>query len=361
MRAQNTRYFYDARAALIFILASLMGYASSAPAGINKKIIRLMGSRFEISAVSENDSLARKGIDVAIQEIGRIEKLISSWDANSETSEINRNAGNQPVPVNRELFDLIYRCKKVSEITDGAFDISFASMEHVWKFDRSVQEMPPPDTVAAFVSKVNYRNIILDENKSTVFLKEQGMKIGFGGIGKGYAANRARAVMKKMGIDSGVVNAGGDLTAWGKQEDSSLWKIGIADPKDKTRIFAWLTIQDMAVVTSGDYEKYFISDGIRYSHIVNPKTGYPVSGIKSVTIVCPDAELADALATGVFVSGDKKGLELINKLKGIECLIINSKDEIITSKNLQLQYYRQNDSMMPDKFDLTIGNSNEAK
>jgi thiamine biosynthesis lipoprotein len=326
-----------------------------------KKIIRLMGSRFEIGAVSDSNSLAWKGIKAAIQEITRIEKLISSWDVSSETSEINRNAGIKPVPVSRELYDLVYRCKKVSELTDGGFDISFAAVDHIWKFDRSVQQLPTAEIVASSVSRVNYKNIILDRNEGTVFLKKKGMKIGFGAIGKGYAANRAKEVMKKVGISSGVVNAGGDLTAWGKQEDGSQWKIGIADPKNKSQILAWLTIEDMSVVTSGDYEKYFISGGIRYSHIINPKTGYPVTGIKSVTIVCPDAELADAIATGVFVMGDKRGLELIDQLNGIECLIINAQDEITTSKNLQLHYYRKSDPAIPNNFNLTIGKGNEEK
>jgi thiamine biosynthesis lipoprotein len=339
--------------AVIAVLATLISVQNiTADTGkVHKKITRLMGSRFEISAISDDETSAWQGIEEAIQEIIRIEKLISSWNASSQTSEINCNAGIQPVRVSRELFDLIFRCKKVSELTNGAFDISFAAVDHIWKFDRLVQQLPAAEVVATSVSKVNYLNIILDKDKSTVFLKEHGMKIGFGAIGKGYAANKAKEVMRKSGILSGVVNAGGDLSAWGKQEDGSQRKIGIADPKNNSQIFAWLAIGDMAVVTSGDYEKYFISDGIRYSHIINPKTGYPVTGIKSVTIVCPDAELADALATGVFVLGEKKGLELIDQMNGIECLIINAQDRIITSKNLQLQYYHQSDPAVLDDFD----------
>lgn len=322
---------------------------------VHKKVTRLMGSRFEITAISNDGNSAWAGIEKAIQEITRIEKLISSWDANSQTSEINRNAGIQPVRVSRELFDLIFRCKKISELTNGAFDISFAAVDHIWRFDRSVQQLPGADVVAASVSKVNYQNILLNKYEGTVFLKEQGMKIGFGGIGKGYAANKAKEEMRKLGITSGVVNAGGDLIAWGQLEDGGLRKIGIADPKNDSQILAWLSVRNVAVVTSGDYEKYFISSGVRYSHIINPKTGYPVTGIKSVTIVCPDAELADALATGVFVLGEKGGLELVDRLKGIECLIVNARDEIITSERLKLHYYHQTDSSVTNDFDLKLG------
>ena len=300
--------------------------------------IKLMGSGFELTAIHEDSVLARKAIDAGIGEIRRIERLISSWDESSQTSAINRNAGIQPVQVDEELFQLIRRSLKVSGITDGAFDISFAAIEKLYRFDGSETALPPAEEVARSVAKINYRNIILDPDKHTVFLKEPGMRIGFGAIGKGYAANRARAVMQDMGIGNGLVNASGDLICWGKQEDGRDWGIAIADPDDKMKAIAWLPIGEGSVVTSGDYEKFLLSDGKRYAHIIDPRTGYPTTGIKSVTILCPDAELADALATSVFVLGKKKGLALINQLNGIECLIITEENELLSSKNLQLQY-----------------------
>lgn len=314
-----------------------------------KHITKLMGVRFEITAVSDDEELARKSIDTAIDEITRIEKLISSWDPNSETSDINRNAGIQPVQVSQELFDLIGRSKKVSRLTHGIFDISYASMDKIWKFDGSMQSVPPHADVVASVAKIGYDNIILDSQKRTVFLKENGMRIGFGAIGKGYAANMARDVMKKMGISSGLVNAGGDLITWGRMENDGDWRIGIANPKDKDNIFSWLIVSEMAVVTSGNYEKYFMADGKKYSHIINPRTGYPATGTKSVTIICPNAELADALATSVFILGKKDGIDLIDQLKGIECLIVTDEDELITSKNLKLNYYTKNETRANDQ------------
>jgi thiamine biosynthesis lipoprotein len=228
------------------------------------------------------------------------------------------------------------------------FDISFASVDKIWKFDGSQTNIPSKESVAASVSKINYQNIIIDKEKSTVFLKEKGMKIGFGAIGKGYAANKAKAKMIAIGVKDGVVNAGGDLITWGKMEHGGDWSIGIANPKEKDEIMGWLIINDFAVVTSGNYEKFFIVNGKKYTHIINPKTGYPATGTKSVTIVCKDAELSDALATSVFILGAKKGIELINRLKNIECLVVTAQNELQTSKGLKLNYYKENASSPSD-------------
>jgi len=275
----------------------------------HKKVLLLMGSRFELVAVSKDSSLAKKSIEASTNEIQRIEKLISSWDPQSKTSAINKNAGLKPVKVDKELFNLIKRSKKVSKLTDGIFDISYASMDKIWQFDGSMKKMPASTDVATSVSKVGFNNIVLDEGEKTVFLKNKGMKIGFGAIGKGYAANQAKKIMKEMGITNGLINASGDLIGWGNQENGKPWQIAVTDPKDKKRNLGWLDINDMAVVTSGNYEKFVEFDGKRYSHIINPKTGYPAFGTKSVTIVCPDAELADALATAIFILGKKEGLD----------------------------------------------------
>lgn len=326
---------------IIFVFLTLLSIpinTQAQEAEAHHKILKLMGSRFEITAIHEDPQIAWDAINAAIAEMTRIEKLISSWDAHSQTSEVNRKAGIEAVKVDQELFDLIARSLKVSKLTGGVFDISFGSIEKVWKFDGSMTEMPVPDIVAASVAKINYQNIDLDPTNTTVFLKEEGMKIGFGAIGKGYAANRAKMVMQQLDIKHGLVNAGGDLIAWGKQADGQDWKVAIAHPKTQEQALAWLTIKDMAIVTSGDYERYVEFDGKRYAHIIDPRTGYPASGLKSVTIVCPDAELADALATSVFILGETAGIQLINQLTGIECLVVTDADEVKTSDNLKLNY-----------------------
>lgn len=300
------------------------------------KVVKLMGSRFEITAIHQNPQMAWNAINGAIDEISRIEKLISSWDPNSQTSEVNKQAGISPVKVDKELFDLIKRSIQISKITNGAFDISYASMDRIWKFDGTMESMPSSEEVRQAASKIDFRNIILDINERTVFLKEKGMKIGFGAIGKGYAAQKAKELMVNKGIVNGVVNASGDLIAWGHDVDGSNIEVAIADPKNKDKVLSWLVVDNGAVVTSGDYERYVMFNGMRFAHIIDPRTGYPTTGIKSVTIVTANPELADALSTSVFVLGVKEGLTLINQLPGVECLIITDQDELKFSQNLTL-------------------------
>ena len=181
---------------------------------------------------------------------------------------------------------------------------------------------------------INYRNIILDRENSTVMLKEKGMRIGFGGIGKGYAAEMAKKVMQEMGLESGIVNASGDMTTWGLQPDGKPWTIGIADPNAKGKIFSYMNITDMAVATSGNYEKFILVDGQKYSHTINPRTGLPIIGIKSVTIITRNAEVADAMATPVMIMGIVPGLNMINQMKDIEAIVVDDHDVIYTSKNI---------------------------
>jgi FAD:protein FMN transferase len=303
-----------------------------------KRVLKLMGTRFEFTAVAANNSSADKGIEVGIKEVQRIEKLISSWDKNSQTSKINSQAGVQPVRVDQELYDLLTRSLRISELTNGAFDVSFASVGELWRFDGSMQQPPDPAQIKASVAKINYQDIILNSRDISVFLKEKDMRIGFGAIGKGYAAEMAKRAMISTGIESGVVSAAGDLTTWGKREDGRVWDVAIAKPDKSHKIMAWLTADNTSVVTSGNYEKFFMYEGKRYSHILDPRTGYPTTGIKSATIVCTNAELGDALATTMFVLGKDEGLELINQLNGIECLLITDNDELVSSNNLKINF-----------------------
>nr|WP_081990248.1 FAD:protein FMN transferase [Psychroserpens sp. Hel_I_66] len=295
-----------------------------------------MGSRFDITVVAKDTTQANVDIDIAVSEITRIEKLISSWDPNSQTSEINRNAGIKPVVVDKELFDLIARAISISKLTDGAFDISYASMDKIWKFDGSMKEMPSEETIKASVEKVGYQNIVLDVANSSVFLRKKEMKIGFGAIGKGYAADKAKSLLIEKGVVSGIINASGDMNTWGKQVNGEEWKVAITNPLNKNKAFALLPITNGAVVTSGNYEKQVTFNGIRYTHIIDPRTGYPSSGLISVTVFAPKAELADALATSVFVMGKEVGLNRINQLPNIECIIIDEKGDLFTSNNIEI-------------------------
>ena len=305
---------------------------------MHKRIVRLMGNRFEICVCGDDASWAEQCIDKAIIEIQRIEKLLTTFDEGSETNLINRNAGIMPVKVSAETFYLVRRSIKLSGLTQGAFDITYGSVDkRLWNFDTTMTSLPDPAIARRSVRLINYRNIILDNLNLTVFLKEKGMRIGFGGIGKGYAADRARTLLQNEGVKDGFVNAAGDLTAWGNQPDGKPWTIGIANPDAKQYPFSTLQISDSAVATSGNYEKFVVIDGNKYSHTIDPKTGLPVTGIKSVTIISPHAEVSDALATPVMIMGTEVGLDLINQIHGIGCIIVDDHNRIYTSKNINLK------------------------
>ena len=308
----------------------------SKPVSVNR-VIKLMGNRFEFTVIAEDGQEGNVAIDAAIEEVKRIEYLLTTFSDFSQTNLINENAGLQPVKVEDEVISLIDRSIRISEITDGAFDITYGSIDkRLWNFDPNMTSLPDEQTALASVELIDYRNVIVDKERSTVLLKNKGMRIGFGGIGKGYAADKAKLVLQKFGIKSGIVNAAGDLVTWGFQIDGRPWTVGIADPEQTDRPFSALNISDMAIATSGSYEKYVTIDGKRYSHTIDPKTGLPVSGVKSVSIICPSAELADALATPVVVMGVKVGLELINQIKQVACIVIDDYDRVFTSNNINV-------------------------
>jgi thiamine biosynthesis lipoprotein len=304
-----------------------------------KRVLRLMGNRFEFTVVlpPEENVFAEHAIDLAVAEVSRIERLLTTYDEYSQTNQVNNAAGERAVAVDREVFELIERSLRISILTQGAFDISYGSLDKkLWNFDKTMTSLPDPETARNMVRLINYRNIILDHENHTVMLKEKGMRIGFGGIGKGYAAERAKKVMQDAGIKNGIVNAAGDLTTWGFQPDGRPWTIGIAHPDAADQPFSVLEISNAAVATSGNYEKFVMIGGKKYSHTIDPKTGLPVSGIKSVTIVSTNAEIADAMATPVMVMGIEVGLDLINQMAQIACIIIDDHDRLYASKNIKL-------------------------
>jgi FAD:protein FMN transferase len=288
--------------------------------------------------VSEDKNWANERIDNAIDEIGRIERLLTTFSPDSQTNLINQNAGIQPLVVDKEVFDLIQRSLRISALTQGAFDITYGSIDKsLWNFDTQMKTLPDRETAKQMVRLIDYQKVILNQNDSTVFLQEKGMRIGFGGIGKGYAAEMAKRLMMMEGVENGVVNASGDLATWGNQANGKPWTIGIADPNQKNQTFSYLNISNMAIATSGNYEKFVMIDGKKYSHTINPKTGLPVTGIKSVSIIAPNAEIADALATPVTVMGVKVGLDLINQMKGIACIIVDDFNKVFTSRNINVK------------------------
>lgn len=302
-----------------------------------KKQTHLMGNQFEFTLIEQNEVIRAELFEIAIEEISRIEALLTTFSEKSVTHRININAGIHPVEVNEEVFQLIKRSLFISKITQGAFDLSYGSIDkRFWNFDRNMTSLPDAETAKKSVALINYENIILDENNQTVFLKNKGMRIGFGGIGKGYAAEMAKKKLVENNVKDGIVNASGDLSAWGYQENGEPWTIGVADPNQKKTLFSTFKITNKAVATSGNYEKFVLIDNKRYSHTIDPKTGFPVSGIKSVTIIADNAEIADALATPVTVMGIDVGMDFINQLETIGCIIIDDHDKTYFSKNITI-------------------------
>lgn len=292
-----------------------------------------MGSRFQITLVDKDSISAERNIDKAVAEITRIENLISEWRPETQISQVNQNAGIKPIKVDREVFDLTKKGLYFSKLTDGAFDISIVAMDKIWKFDDSMDELPSEQAIKESVRNVGYRNIILDSTNSTIFLRNPGMKIGFGSIGKGYAADKTRDLMKSMGVKAGIIDASGDISTWGTQPDGKPWAIGINNPFNDHKMAAILYFKENSVTTSGSYEKYAEIRRKRYSHIMNPKTGYPSTGLTSVTITGPNATMANGFSTSVMVLGEKEGLKLLKQFPEYHYLLITDKGKIV--KNIK--------------------------
>jgi thiamine biosynthesis lipoprotein len=304
-----------------------------------KRKVSMLGSPFEITVVAKDSVEGKQFTDLAINEVKRIENQISDWIPTTQISLVNKNAGIQAVKVDTEVFELVARAIKISEITDGAFDISYASMDKIWKFDGSMTVMPTEEAIKKSVAKIGFKNIVMNKEDQTIFLKLPGMKLGLGGIGQGYIADKVKAVLVANGCNSGIVNVSGDINAWGKQINQKPWTVGIINPMNKNKVFATFPLENSSVETSGNYEKYVIFNGIRYSHIIDPRTGYPTQGVVSVSVFAKQTEIADALATGIFVLGVEVGLDLVNQLKGIECIIVDDKGKIHASKGIDIKKY----------------------
>ncbi|GAB3943178.1 FAD:protein FMN transferase [Spirosoma harenae] len=324
----------------VFLLLLTLSSLSATAQVLRKRTVKLMGSRFDITLAAEDSLTAEKNIDTVIAEVTRIENLISDWRPETQISQVNKNAGIQPVRVDAEVFSLTERALHFSKITNGAFDISFAAMDRIWKFDGSMTEMPSPEAIKKSVANVGYKNIVLDRKQSTIFLKQKGMKIGFGALGEGYAADRCRDMMLAHGIKSGIVNGSGDMSTWGGQPDGSDWTIGITNPLHNDTIFAIIPLKQSAVVTSGSYEKFVVFNGKRYAHIINPKTGYPATGVSSVTVFGPSAEKANGFSTSLMVLGKEAGLKLLKKYPEYQYILITDDGRIFSSPSLGLKQNR---------------------
>lgn len=322
----------------------LLAWLCSGAQVLRQRQVKLMGSPWSITLVGADTAFTEAMIDTVIAEVTRIENLLSDWKTTTEIGRVNANAGKMPVRVSAEVFALTVGAIRWSQLTQGAFDVSFAAMDRIWKFDGTMAAMPTSEAVQQARAKVGYQKILLDTVASTIFLPEAGMKIGFGALGEGYAADRCRALMLAKGIKSGIVNGSGDMAVWGHHPAGKPWTIGIAHPKKADDLFAVVPLLHPAVVTSGSYEKYVVFNKKRYAHIINPATGYPATGLTSVTVFGPMAEQANALSTSIMVLGRKKGMVLLKKFADYQCLMMADNGRVYKSPNLsrkQLKAWRK--------------------
>lgn len=293
----------------------------------------IMGSGFQITLVAYDDQIEEL-LDECITEIETIESWLSSWNEGSITSALNSAAASSPVKVSHEYYELVGRCLRLSDLTQGAFDISFRGLNGLYQFDKQEHQLPAKSHISDQLQNTGYEKIkLLDGDR--IGFSQPGMTIGFGAIGKGFAADQIREIMERKGVLGGVINASGDLTTWGRSADGSEWSAGIPDPDNRANIVLGLPLTNKSIATSGDYEKYFTNNGLRYSHIINPKTGYPVIGSSSVSVISSSAELSDALATAVSVLGVEVGLDLINQLADVECIFIDNNRKLHFSDGLR--------------------------
>jgi FAD:protein FMN transferase len=287
----------------------------------------------------------RSAFDAAAAEIRRIEAVMTTWRPDSELSKINDAAGVAPVAVGKETFDVIATSVHTSEISEGTFDITFESLHGLWKFDQDLDPHPPTDAqIKAKLPLLSYHHIHLDEGKRTVFLDTKGVRISLGGIAKGYAVDQAAKVLEGVGLTAFFVQAGGDLYTRGKKPDGSDWQAGVRDPRGpEGSFFAMLGVSDHAFSTAGDYERSYFANGKRYHHIIDPRTGYPATASRSVTIWAKTALEADALDDAVFILGPEKGLALVESQEGVGAVIVDSHDKVWVSKRIEdkVQIVRQ--------------------
>lgn len=284
----------------------------------------LMGSTFRF-VVYERDSVkAKKGMKLAVNEVIRVENLLSDWRPQTPVGQINQNAGIRPVSVDAELFSLLNLAKKYSAISDGLFDITYAGMEKIWRFDGSMTAVPTESEVKKALAAVGDRFLVLDEVQSSAFLKNPKSRISFGSIGKAYGGAKAAEILRKNGYRNFMVDASGDIVLAGKPERKNCWKIGIFQP-NRGESYKMKCLRDISIVTSGDYEKFALLEGKRYGHIINPKTGYPSTEIASVTALGPDAVTANFLTTTSMLASKSERNELLKKIPGYRLFVQKNK------------------------------------
>jgi thiamine biosynthesis lipoprotein len=288
-----------------------------------------------ITTVSDSAEKSQRAIEAAFRELDRLEKMLNYYDNSSEIAAINSNAGIRPVKVSPETMELIAYSIYVAQNTGGAFDITMGPVISLWDFKK--RTMPDNNKLKARLDEIGYKKIVLDKKASTAFLRQKGMEINLGGILKGYAAEKAADMLKRNAIKSGIVAVAGDIQTFGTKPDSSLWNVGVQNPRQTGKddgLLAVADLKDKAISTAGDYEQFFIRDGIRYHHILSTQTGYPVSECRSVTVIADKGIAADGFDTAIFILGPKKGMEVMKKL-GLDGIIVDKMGNVTVTEGIR--------------------------
>jgi thiamine biosynthesis lipoprotein len=318
-------------------VALFLTLACSAPGPrLVSKAHPTMGSEVRVTAWTADQAGAADAFDALFAEFDRLDSLLSVWKPGSDVLRLNQAAGQAPVPVSRETIEILQAAARASAWTDGKFDITFGAFADVWRFDHDQDNrVPSAAEIASRLPLVDHRRVTIDAAGGTALVEARGMRIHLGGIGKGYAVDRAAAMLRAYGIRDFLLQFGGDLYVGGHPGDGS-WRLGITDPRGEPNdSFAMLELSDATFSTSGDYERFFIADGVRYHHLLDPDTGEPARGSRSVTIVATSAMLADALSTGVFIMGAQAGMALVERLPDVEAVIVSAGNEVLISSGLR--------------------------
>lgn len=291
----------------------------------------IMGTRIAVELFADTQLTANKCSQQVFIEMNRIDALMSPYIEQSELAKVNRDAAVKEVKISSELFNLLQRSIEFSEMSNGAFDITFASVGHLYNYRES--KRPSEQKIGQHLDAINYKNIKLNETQQSVFFSHPNTKIDLGGIAKGYAVDNSIKILSDCKIKNALVTAGGDSRILGNKNGRP-WVMGVRHPRDKTKVVVSIPLNDSAISTSGDYERYFIEDGKRYHHIIKPSTGKSVSHSWSVSVLANDSLTSDALSTTLFVLGTEKALQLINSLKDIEAIVIDANGKMFYSSGL---------------------------
>jgi thiamine biosynthesis lipoprotein len=322
------------------IEASVKAALATPPASVERTPIErsffAMGTPITFVAYAADADRAAAAFEDAFREISRLEGLFTTWKEDSDVSRINAAAGKSAVHVAPDTIDILLRAKDACALTKGKFDVTFGVLSGLWRFDHDQDDrIPPKEEIAKRLPLIDCAKVRVDRASGTVLLEREGMRIHLGGIGKGYAVDRAVALLRKAGLLDFMIQAGGDLFASGRRGDRP-WRVGIRDPRGPTSsAFAVAEIADATFSTSGDYERSFLKDGRRYHHIIDPATGEPATESRSVTIVAPDATTAEGLSKGVFILGVKEGFRIIDALDGVGAVVVDAHDQVHVSRRLE--------------------------